>query len=130
VKPEAFKKDIPSPKALLLPFYYGFPCGSGNSEQDVYKMLTVIEKRAGDLAAADIAFKQIKENMPEFQRRGVEASVPIMSVHPGLAKYMKEKKVWDAKWDARIAKPIGMTLSFLNFYIFRLSQRIPPLPLS
>jgi hypothetical protein len=25
-------------------------------------------------------------------------------VHPGLAKYMREKGVWDAKWDSRIAK--------------------------
>jgi hypothetical protein len=105
VKPEAFKKDIHAPKALLMPFYYGFHVGLEIPEQDVYKMLTVIEKRAGDLAAADIAFKQIKENMPEFQRRGVESSVDFVPIHPGLAKYMKEKKVWDSKWDARIAKP-------------------------
>ena len=30
--------------------------------------------------------------------------VPGMFFHPGLAKYMREKGVWDKKWDARIAK--------------------------
>jgi len=105
VKPEAFKKDIHAPKALLLPFYYGFHVGLEIPEQDVYKMLTVIEKKAGDLAAADSAYIQIKDDMPGFQRKGVESSINFVPVHPGLAKYMRERKVWDSKWDARIAKP-------------------------
>jgi TRAP-type uncharacterized transport system substrate-binding protein len=105
VKPEAFKKDIHAPKALLLPFYYGFHVGLEIPEQDVYKMLTVIERKAGELAAADSAYIQIKNDMPGFQRKGVESSINFVPVHPGLAKYMRERKVWDSKWDARIAKP-------------------------
>jgi len=105
VKPEAFKKDIHAPKAVLLPFYYGFHVGLEMSEQDVYRMLTIIEKKAGDLAAADSGYKQIKDDMPGFQRRGVESSINFVPVHPGLAKYMRERGVWDSKWDARIAKP-------------------------
>jgi hypothetical protein len=35
----------------------------------------------------------------------VEAAVEYAPVHPGLARYMREKGVWDAKWDSRIAKP-------------------------
>jgi uncharacterized protein len=42
--------------------------------------------------------------MPGLQRRGVTSSVDYVPVHPGLAKYMREKGVWDKKWDARIAK--------------------------
>ncbi len=105
VKPEAFKKDIHAPKAILLPFYYGFHVGLEIPEQDVYKMLTIIEKKAGELAKADSAYRQIKEDMPGFQRRGVASSVDFVPIHPGLAKYMRERKVWDSKWDARIAKP-------------------------
>jgi TRAP-type uncharacterized transport system substrate-binding protein len=105
VKPEAFKKNIHVSKALLLPFYYGFHVGLEIPEQDVYKMLTVIEKKAGELAAADSAYIQIKEDMPGFQRKGVESSINFVPIHPGLAKYMRERKVWDSKWDARIAKP-------------------------
>lgn len=42
--------------------------------------------------------------MAGFQKRGVESSVSLVPIHPGLAKYMREKNVWDPKWDARIAK--------------------------
>ena len=105
VKPSAFKKDIHADKALLLPFYYGFHVGLEVPEQDVYKMLTIIEKNAAELAKADAAYKQIATDMPGFQRRGVEAAIDFVPVHPGLAKYMKEKGVWDSKWDKRIARP-------------------------
>jgi TRAP-type uncharacterized transport system substrate-binding protein len=104
VKPEAFKKDIHAPKAIMLPFYYGFHVGLEIPEQDVYKMLTIIEKKAPELAKADSAYRQIKEDMPGFQRRGVESSVNYVPIHPGLAKYMRERGVWDSKWDSRIAK--------------------------
>lgn len=104
VKPEAFKKDIHAPKAILLPFYYGFHVGLEVSEQEVYKMLTIIEKHAAELAKADAGFRQIKTDMPGFQRQGVEAAVDFVPIHPGLAKYMRERGVWDSKWDSRIAK--------------------------
>jgi TRAP-type uncharacterized transport system substrate-binding protein len=42
--------------------------------------------------------------MPGMQKAGVQSSVDFVPVHPGLARYMREKGVWDAKWDSRIAK--------------------------
>ncbi len=105
VKPEAFKKNIHADKAILLPFYYGFHVGLEIPEEDVYKMLTIIEKNAADLAKADSAFIQLQKDMPQFQRQGVEAAVDFVPIHPGLAKYMRERNVWDSKWDGRIAKP-------------------------
>ncbi|MBM4330751.1 MAG: TRAP transporter substrate-binding protein [Deltaproteobacteria bacterium] len=105
VKPDAFKKDIHAEKALLLPFYYGFHVGLEVSAEEVYKMLTIIEKNAAELAKADSAFMQIKADMPGFQRLGVESALDFVPIHPGLAKYMRERGVWDSKWDGRIAKP-------------------------
>ncbi len=105
VKPDAFKKDIHAEKALLLPFYYGFHVGLEVSEQEVYKMLTIIEKNAADLAKVDSSYIQIQKDMPGFQRQGVEAALNFVPIHPGLAKYMRERGVWDSKWDSRIAKP-------------------------
>jgi TRAP-type uncharacterized transport system substrate-binding protein len=104
VKPEAFRKDIHAAKAIMLPFYYGFHVGLEVPEQDVYKMLTIVERKAPELAKADPAFRQIKEDMPGFQRKGVESSINYVPVHPGLAKYMRERGVWNPKWDSRIAK--------------------------
>jgi TRAP-type uncharacterized transport system substrate-binding protein len=103
VKPDVFKKDVHASNVVLLPFYYGFHVGLEVPENDVYRMLTVIEKNAADLVKSDPAFAQIAKGMSGFQRRGVMSSVDFVPIHPGLAKYMREKGVWDAKWDARIA---------------------------
>ena len=104
VKPEVFKRDVHADKVVLLPFYYGFHVGLEVPEDDAYQMLKVIEKNLPDLVKADASFAQIAKDMPGFQRRGVESSANLVPIHPGLAKYMREKGVWDAKWDARIAK--------------------------
>ncbi|HXF66629.1 MAG TPA: TAXI family TRAP transporter solute-binding subunit [Burkholderiales bacterium] len=104
VRPEAFKKDVHADKVLLLPFYYGFHVGLEIPEEDVYQMLKAIEKNLPDLVKADPSYAQIAKDMAGFQRRGVMSSVNFVPIHPGLAKYMREKGVWDPKWDARIAK--------------------------
>tara|TARA_R110000868_G_scaffold1301_3_gene10098 strand:- start:2439 stop:3458 length:1020 start_codon:yes stop_codon:yes gene_type:complete len=103
VPASAFKRDIGSPSAKLLPFYYGFHVGMEIPEADVYRMLNIIEKNVDELVKLDKAFAQLKD-MKGMQRRGVESSIDLVPVHPGLAKWMKEKGVWDAKWDSRIAK--------------------------
>jgi len=104
VKPDVFKKDVHADKVVLLPFYYGFHLGLEVPENDMYRMLMAIEKNAAEMAKADASFAQIAKDMPGFQRRGVASSVEFVPVHPGLAKYMREKGVWDAKWDSRVAK--------------------------
>lgn len=104
LKPEVFKRDVHTDKVVLLPFYYGFHVGLEVPEDDVYQMLKVVEKNLAGLVKADPSFAQIGKDMAGFQRLGVQSSVNLVPVHPGLAKYMREKGVWDAKWDARIAK--------------------------
>lgn len=106
VDPKVFgKKETYVEKAKLLPFYYGLHLGMEVPEQDVYQMLKAIEKNVAELAQADRGFQQIADDMVGMQRKGVEAAVEYAPVHPGLARYMREKGVWDAKWDSRIAKP-------------------------
>jgi TRAP-type uncharacterized transport system substrate-binding protein len=104
VKTDVFKKNVYADKVILLPFYYGFHVGLEVPENDVYNMLMLIEKNVAELAKADPGYSQIARDMPGFQRRGVEAAAEFVPIHPGLAKYMREKGVWDKKWDARIAK--------------------------
>ena len=38
-----------------------------------------------------------------MQQRGVQSAADLVPIHPGLAKYMREKGVWDKKWDAKVA---------------------------
>jgi TRAP-type uncharacterized transport system substrate-binding protein len=104
VKPSAFKRDVHASTVKLSPFFYGFHVGLDIPENDVYRMLTIIEKNVDELAKADGSFAQVKADMAQMQRRGVASSVDFVPVHPGLAKYMREKKVWESKWDGRIAK--------------------------
>jgi TRAP-type uncharacterized transport system substrate-binding protein len=68
-------------------------------------MLTSIEKTGADLAKIDPTFSQVSDpkKMAEFQKRGVESSWDLVPIHPGLAKWMREKGVWDVKWDSKVA---------------------------
>ena len=101
---EVFQEDkLEADKAVLLPFHYGFHVGLAVPEEDVYRMLQIIEQNAAALAQADAGFAQIAEDMPGMQVRGVEAAGDLVPVHPGLARYMREKGVWNAAWDSRIA---------------------------
>jgi len=104
VRPELFKKNVHVEKVIYLPFYYGFHVGLEVPDQDAYRMLTVIEKHAAELAKASADFEQIRKDMPGMQRKGVESAADLVLIHPGLAQYMRERGVWDSKWDHRIAK--------------------------
>jgi len=42
--------------------------------------------------------------MKGFQKRGVQSSVDLVPIHPGLAKWMREKGVWDPEWDSKIMR--------------------------
>jgi TRAP transporter TAXI family solute receptor len=104
VNPKAFNRDVHGDKVIELPFYYGFNVGIEVPEADAYKILTIVEKHAAELAKTDPTFTQIAKDMTGFQVRGVESSVDLVPIHPGLAKWMREKGVWNTKWDSRIAK--------------------------
>ena len=104
VKPTMFRKDIGVEKIVLLPFYYGFHVGLDVPADDVYKMLVIVEKKADELVKGEPSFAQIAADMVGMQRRGIEAAVDLVEIHPGLAKYMKEKGAWNSKWDSRVAK--------------------------
>jgi TRAP transporter TAXI family solute receptor len=104
VSPDVFKRKVHVDKVIELPFYYGFHVGLEEMPaDDVYKMLKIIEANAAELAKTDPTFSQIANDMAGFQKRGVESSADFVPIHPGLAKYMREKGVWDKKWDSKIA---------------------------
>jgi hypothetical protein len=104
VTPKIYDRDTHTNKVVELPFYYGFDVGLGVPEDDVYKMLNIIEQNVAELAKADPTFTQIAKDMKGFQVRGVESSAELVPIHPGLAKWMREKGVWNAKWDSKVAK--------------------------
>jgi uncharacterized protein len=104
VSPSVFKRNVHVDKVIELPFYYGFHVGLETMPaDDVYKFLKIIEAHAPELAKSDPTFSQIAKDMAGFQKRGVQSAADLVPIHPGLAKYMREKGAWDAKWDSKIA---------------------------
>jgi TRAP transporter TAXI family solute receptor len=103
VKPEVFKRDVHADQVTELPFYYCFSVGLEVPADDVYQMLNLIQAHAGELANLDPTFAQIAIDMAAFQKRGVQSSADLVPIHPGLARWMREKSVWDTKWDSKVA---------------------------
>lgn len=92
-----FSTDVNVDKIIALPFYYGFHVGLNVPEDVVYRMLKTLEEHVKELAKMDPAFKELAEDFVGFQVRGISA-LPELPVHPGLAKFLKEKGVWRDEW--------------------------------
>ena len=60
-------------------------------------MLTVLEAAAGDLVKLEAGFGPLSKDFAGFQVKGIK-SIPEVPIHPGLAKYLKEKGLWDPSW--------------------------------
>jgi TRAP-type uncharacterized transport system substrate-binding protein len=99
------KKDTSGKKITLVATYWGFDLGLSVPEDLMYKILKVVETNADTLAKLDPSFKQIAGGkMGAFQKAALESTSDMVPIHPGLAKFLKEKKMWDASWDSHIAK--------------------------
>jgi len=98
------KNDIHVQKLMLSPFYWGFDIGMNMSTDEVYKMLTIVDKNADQLAKLDGDFEQIAHGrLAEFQTKALEQTWNLIPIHPGLAKFLKEKGKWNPKWDSKVA---------------------------
>ncbi|MEM2339876.1 MAG: TAXI family TRAP transporter solute-binding subunit [Candidatus Bathyarchaeia archaeon] len=94
---DAYATDVGVKTIYACPFYYGFHVGTEVPEGDVYRMLKALEKRAKDLVAYDPGFEDLAKDFAGFQAKGV-ANTPGVPVHPGLAKFLKEKGLWRSEW--------------------------------
>ena len=98
------KKDIHVKKLTLSPFYWGFDIGMNMPTDDVYKMLKIIDKHADELAKLDPDFAQVAGGkLAEFQTKALAQTWDLIPIHPGLAKFLKEKGKWNSKWDSKVA---------------------------
>ena len=98
---KAYVKNKGMGDAYGIPFYFGYHAGTDFPEKDAYRWLICLENNAGFLAKLDPGFAALKADFAGFQVKGIK-SVPTIPVHPGLARYLKEKGLWEAEW--KIAK--------------------------
>lgn len=103
VSPDAFSTDIHADEAVFVPFYYGFHVGLAVPEEDVYRMLVLIEEHADELARSDPGLSQIRDDMVALQVAGIRSTGDAARIHPGLARFLRERDAWDDAWDGWIA---------------------------
>jgi len=99
----AFSKNVGPSKLLGVAILFGYNAGTNVPEDVVYKMLTALYKEKDELAKSDPGFTPMARDFVGMQVQGINAN-PDIAVHPGLAKFLKEHKAWDARWKVAGAK--------------------------
>ncbi|MBW2031896.1 MAG: ABC transporter substrate-binding protein, partial [Deltaproteobacteria bacterium] len=94
---KAYTRDLGVDELYGVPFFFGYHHGLNFPAEDVYRVLKVFEKEAAALTRLDPGFGPLAADFAGFQVRGIR-SIPEVPVHPGLAKYLKEKGLWDPSW--------------------------------
>jgi TRAP-type uncharacterized transport system substrate-binding protein len=102
---KAYTRDLGVDELYGVPFYFGQHFGLDFPEDGVYRILKVLEKSAGDLVTLEAGFGPLAKDFAGFQVLGIQ-SIPTVPVHPGLAKYLKEKGLWDSSWKIATKKTI------------------------
>jgi TRAP-type uncharacterized transport system substrate-binding protein len=94
---KAYTRDLGVDELYGVPFYFGQGLGLDIPEEAAYRMLKVLEESAGALAKLETGFGPLAKDFAGFQALGIK-SIPEVPVHPGLARYLKEKNLWDPAW--------------------------------
>ena len=94
---KAYTRDLGVDELYGVPFYFGQGLGLDIPEEAACKMLQVLEESAGTLAKLETGFGPLAKDFAGFQALGIK-SIPEVPVHPGLARYLKEKGLWDPAW--------------------------------
>jgi TRAP transporter TAXI family solute receptor len=94
---KAFSKDVGVKTILGVPLLFAYNVRADMPEEFVYKMVTTLYNKREELLKSDPGFAPLASDFTGMQARGINA-LPTAPVHPGLAKFLKEKKVWNDKW--------------------------------
>jgi len=93
----AFSKSVGPSTLLGVGILFGHNVGTNISEDVVYKMVTAFYKNKDDLAKSEPGFTPMAKDFVGMQVEGINAN-PDIPVHPGLVRFLKEHKAWDARW--------------------------------
>jgi TRAP-type uncharacterized transport system substrate-binding protein len=94
---KAYTRDLGVSELWGVPFFFGYHHGLKFPAEDVYRALKAFEENAAELPKLDPGFGPLAADVAAFQVQGIK-SIPEVPVHPGLAKYLKEKGMWDSSW--------------------------------
>jgi TRAP-type uncharacterized transport system substrate-binding protein len=94
---KAYTRDLGVDELYGVPFYFGYHHGLRFPAEGVYKALKVFEAAGPMMLKLDAGFGPLAKDFAGFQVKGIK-SIPEIPVHPGLARYLKEKGLWDPAW--------------------------------
>ena len=110
---KAYTRDLGVAELYGVPFFFGQHFGVNFPADAVYKLLKVLEAAAGDLVKLEAGFGPLAKDFAGFQVQGIK-SIPEVPVHPGLAKYLKEKGLWDTSWVIADEGTIAMAIESMK----------------
>ena len=93
----AFTKNVGVDKIQGVPILFAYNVRPDMPEDVVYRILSSFEKNKEKLASLDAGFTPLSKDFVGMQVGGINAN-PDIPVHPGLAKFLKEKNAWNDKW--------------------------------
>jgi TRAP transporter TAXI family solute receptor len=93
----AFSKNVGPATLMGVPILFGYNVGTNISDDVVYKMLAAFYKNKDTLAKNEPGFEPMAKDFVGLQVQGISAN-PDVPVHPGLAKFLKERNAWNSKW--------------------------------
>jgi TRAP-type uncharacterized transport system substrate-binding protein len=90
---KVFAQDMGVPKVNAIADYYGFHVGNKLSAEGAYRVFKVLIEKANEISKIHGTLKVYAEDPLGMQVAGI-SSIPDIPVHPGVARYLKEKGVW------------------------------------
>jgi TRAP-type uncharacterized transport system substrate-binding protein len=94
----AFSQDVGVKEIQGVPILFAYNVRPDMPETMIYAILRALHAKRDKLAATDPGFTPLAKDFIGMQVRGIDAN-PDIPVHPGLAKFLKEHKAWNDKWE-------------------------------
>ncbi|NWF57587.1 MAG: TAXI family TRAP transporter solute-binding subunit [Syntrophaceae bacterium] len=94
---KAFSQDVGAAEINTINDIYGFHIGKNLSTDKAYEMFKILIENAGEVAKVHAMLQEYAENPLGLNVNAID-SIAGVPVHPGVAKYLKEKGVWKQSW--------------------------------
>ena len=110
---KAYTRDLGVDELYGVPFFFGYHHGLSFPAEGVYKALKVFEGAGAEMIKLDPGFGPLAKDFAGFQVKGIK-SIPEIPIHPGLAKYLKEKGLWDPAWKVATEETIKAAIDAMK----------------
>lgn len=94
---KVFSQDVGVAQAFTIADHYGFHIGKNLSREDGYKLFKILIESAKEIEKVHAMMGDYARDPLGMQLRAI-GSIPKIPVHPGVAKYLKEKGLWQKEW--------------------------------